>query len=79
MGRTALNAFRTVLSTYPRIMKFLTTEGIGMLKKDQTDARQCCAVIVKNSKWIIGVALDKRRKTIGAKEEYMASLLVEGA
>lgn len=46
--RTALNELKTVTSTPHLSMKFLTPEGIGVVKGDQREARRCYNLSLKN-------------------------------
>ena len=41
LGRSGLNAFQAIVSTYHLLMKFSTSNGIGEARANQTMARQC--------------------------------------
>ena len=41
LGRTGMNAFQAVASTYHLKIKFHAKKGIGMEKGDQKEARSC--------------------------------------
>lgn len=86
MERPTLNAFLAVPSTYHMPMKFPTTEGMGVVKGDQTDARQCNTMMVKNSghsEQIIGVSLglrkEARKRETSPESKTMAFHSVGGA
>ena len=41
LGRLTLNQARAVVSTYSLVFKFLTPQGVGILRGDQAIARRC--------------------------------------
>ncbi|KAJ8467704.1 hypothetical protein OPV22_030256 [Ensete ventricosum] len=41
IGRPTLNRLRTVVSTYHRILKFPTRAGVGEIRSDPRESRQC--------------------------------------
>jgi hypothetical protein len=47
-GITALNELKAVTSTPHLSMKFPTTEGVGVVKGDQREARRCYNLSLKN-------------------------------
>lgn len=47
-GRTALNELKAVTSTPHLCMKFLTDEGVGVVKGDQKATRLCYNTTLKN-------------------------------
>ena len=47
LGRPSLNAIRAVLSAYHMVIKFPTTNGVGMVRGDQRVARECYSASMK--------------------------------
>ncbi|KAL8487374.1 hypothetical protein ACS0TY_023888 [Phlomoides rotata] len=45
LGRTFLNEYKVVVSTYHYCLKFPTNEGIGIVQGDQLQARECTHTI----------------------------------
>ena len=41
LGRPSLNAIKTIPSAYHMMIKFPTTDGVGMVQGDQRVAREC--------------------------------------
>ncbi|RZS09658.1 hypothetical protein BHM03_00040749, partial [Ensete ventricosum] len=41
IGRPTLNQLRTVVSTYHRVLKFPTRVGVGEVRSDPRESRQC--------------------------------------
>ncbi|GMP35076.1 hypothetical protein CsSME_00007683 [Camellia sinensis var. sinensis] len=50
LGRTALNTFQAITSTYHLAMKFSTDLGVGTVKGEQTTARECYVASLKEVK-----------------------------
>ncbi|XP_028074632.1 uncharacterized protein LOC114277009 [Camellia sinensis] len=50
LGRTALNALQAVTSTYHLAMKFPTNQGVGIVRREQTIARECYVASLKEVK-----------------------------
>ena len=47
LGRPSLNSIRAIPSAYHMIIKFPTTNGVGMLRGDQRLARECYSASMK--------------------------------
>ena len=47
LGRPSLNAIRAVPSAYHMVIKFPTTNGVGMIRGDQRVARECYSALMK--------------------------------
>ena len=47
LGRPSLNAIRAIPSTYYRVIKFPTANGVGMVQGDQRMARECYSASMK--------------------------------
>ena len=47
MGRPSLNAMRAIPSAYHMVIKFPTTNGVGMVRGDQRIARECYSASMK--------------------------------
>ena len=47
LGRPSLNAMRAIPSAYHMVIKFSTTNGVGMVRGDQRIARECYSVSMK--------------------------------
>ena len=47
LGRPSLNAIRAIPSAYHMIIKFPTTNGVGMVRGDQRLARECYSASMK--------------------------------
>ena len=47
LGRPSLNAIKAILSTYHMMIKFPTTNGVGMVRGDQRMARECYSASMK--------------------------------
>ena len=41
LGRLSLNSIKAILSAYHMVIKFPTTNGVGMVRGDQRMAREC--------------------------------------
>ena len=50
LGRTALNAFQAITSTYHLAIKFPTDLGVGTVRGEQTVARECYVASLKEVK-----------------------------
>ncbi|CAA0819849.1 Unknown protein, partial [Striga hermonthica] len=50
MGRTSLNAFQAVLSTYHMTIKYPVGENVGEIAVDQLTSRSCYQTTVRNNK-----------------------------
>ena len=50
LGRTALNAFQAITSTYHIAIKFPTDLGVGTVRGEQTVARECYVASLKEVK-----------------------------
>ena len=50
LGRTALNAFQAITSTYHLAIKFPTDQGVGTVRGEQTIARECYVASLKEVK-----------------------------
>ena len=49
LGRPSLNAIRAVPSTYHMVIKFLTANGVGMVRGNQRIARECYSASMKKN------------------------------
>ena len=47
LGRPSLNAVRAISSTYHMVIKFPTTNGVGMVRGNQRIARECYSASIK--------------------------------
>ena len=47
LGRLSLNAIKVIPSTYHMVIKFPTTNGVGMVRGDQHVARECYSASMK--------------------------------
>ena len=47
LGRPSLNVIRSIHSAYHMIIKFPTTNGVGMVRGDQRVARECYSALMK--------------------------------
>ena len=47
LGRPSLNAVRAIPSAYHMVIKFPTTNGVGMVRGDQRVARECYSALMK--------------------------------
>ena len=47
LGRPSLNAIKAIPSTYHMVIKFPTTNGVGMVRGDQRVARECYSASMK--------------------------------
>ena len=47
LGRPSLNAIKAILSAYHMVIKFPTTNGVGMVRGDQRVARECYSASIK--------------------------------
>ena len=47
LGRPSLNAIRAIPSAYHMVIKFSTTNGVGMVRGDQRVARECYSASMK--------------------------------
>ena len=47
LGRPSLNAIKAIPSGYHMVIKFLTTNGVGMVRGDQRVAKECYSVSIK--------------------------------
>ena len=47
LGRPSLNAIRAIISAYHMVIKFLTTNGVGMVRGDQRIAKECYLASMK--------------------------------
>ena len=47
LGRPSLNTIRVVPSTYHMVIKFLTANGVGMVRGNQRVTRECYSVSMK--------------------------------
>ena len=47
LGRPSLNAIKAILSAYHMVIKFPTTNGVGMVRGDQCVARECYSASMK--------------------------------
>ncbi|XP_028099377.1 uncharacterized protein LOC114298916 [Camellia sinensis] len=78
LGRTTLNAFQSVTSTYPLALKFLTDHGVDTVRGEQTVARECYVISLKEVKMkeaMIIEGLDVRDKKELIKGEPMEELI----
>ncbi|XP_022858931.1 uncharacterized protein LOC111379723 [Olea europaea var. sylvestris] len=55
LGRSLLNRIRAIVSTFHLAMKFPTTNGIGVVRGNQTVARQCYVTRVRKIKNVMQV------------------------
>ena len=58
LGRTALNAFQAIISTYHLAIKFPTDLGIGTVRGEQTKARECYVALVKEVQLIEAMIIE---------------------
>ncbi|XP_028118520.1 uncharacterized protein LOC114316065 [Camellia sinensis] len=75
LGRTALNVFQAVTSTYHLSIKFSIDHGVGTVRSEQTVARECYVASLKEVKMkevMIIEGLDVRDE-----EELISGELVE--
>ena len=49
LGRPSLNAIRVVSSTYHKVIKFPTANGVGMVRGNQRIARECYSTSMKQN------------------------------
>ena len=47
LGRRFLNSIRDILSSYHMVIKFPTTNGVGMVRGNQRTARECYLASIK--------------------------------
>ena len=47
LGRPSLNAIKAIPSAYHMVVKFPTTNGVGMVRGDQRVARECYSASMK--------------------------------
>ena len=47
LGRPSLNAIKAIPSAYHMVIKFRTTNGVGMVRGDQHVARECYSASIK--------------------------------
>ena len=47
LGRPSLNAIKAIPSSYHMVIKFPTTNGVGMVRGDQCVARECYSASMK--------------------------------
>ena len=50
LGRPSLNAIKAFLSAYHMVIKFPTTNGVGMVQGDQRVARECYSASMKQKR-----------------------------
>ncbi|XP_058103487.1 uncharacterized protein LOC131247057 [Magnolia sinica] len=61
LSRPSLNALQAVVSTYHLAMKFLTNQGVKLVRGDQHDTRQCYTMPLRDSHQTMTIAsLDPR-------------------
>ena len=58
LGRPSLNVVRAIPSAYHMVIKFPTTNGVGMVRGDQRMARECYSASMKQ-KAISNIYMDK--------------------
>ena len=58
LGRPFLNTIRSIPSAYHMIIKFLTANGVGMVRGNQSVARECYSASVKQKK-VDNIYMDK--------------------
>ncbi|KAJ8466245.1 hypothetical protein OPV22_028797 [Ensete ventricosum] len=67
IGRPTLNKLRAIVSTYHRIMKFPTRAGVGEVRSDRRESRQC---------YLMATMLPKKLKalapTLDTRDAYKA-------
>ena len=49
LGRPSLNAIRVIPSAYHMVIKFLTTNGVGMVRGNQRIAKECYSALMKQN------------------------------
>ena len=49
LGRPSLNAIRVVPSAYHMVIKFPIANGVGMVRGNQSIARECCTASMKQN------------------------------
>ena len=59
LGRPSLNAIRAIPFAYHMIIKFPTTNGVGMARGDQRIARECYSTSMKQ-KAVGNIYMDER-------------------
>ena len=47
LGKPSLNAIKAIPSAYHMVIKFPTTNGVGMVREDQLVARECYSTSIK--------------------------------
>ena len=58
LGRPSLNAIRAIPSAYHMVIKFLTANGVGMVRGDQRIAKECYSTSMKQ-KVVGSIYMDK--------------------
>ncbi|KAJ8477245.1 hypothetical protein OPV22_020972 [Ensete ventricosum] len=74
IGRSTLNRLKAVISTYHRLMKFPTRAGVGEVRSDPRESRQCylMATIVPKRPKVQTAAVDPRRPEDNARDPNLA-------
>ena len=58
LGRPSLNAKKAIPSAYHMVIKFPTTNGVGMVRGDQRMARECYSTLMKQ-KMVDSISVDE--------------------
>ncbi|XP_022852169.1 uncharacterized protein LOC111373818 [Olea europaea var. sylvestris] len=81
LGRPLLNKIQAIVSTFHLAMKFLTDHGIGVVRGDQTAARQCYVTSIRGMSTDVMQLLDfelEPRDRLGPVEELEVVELEHG-
>ena len=63
IGRSTLNSWKVLTSTYHFSIKFPTNYGVGQVQGDQLTARECYLAMLAMDEHVLTMSIDKRRVT----------------
>ncbi|RZR85848.1 hypothetical protein BHM03_00012913 [Ensete ventricosum] len=79
IGRPTLNRLKAVVSTYHRLLKFLTRAGVGEVRSDPRESRQCYLTTIALSKRpkVQSAAADPRSPEDNARDPHPTEQVLE--